>query len=380
MKKIKLMHVQLQPLLSGVQNMMLTLLGGLEKEKYEIYVLSRGHGELVNKVRDMGFIHISLQNFVSEISWFDFHVALQLVKIFWFIKPDIVHTHSSKPGFLGRIIARLMGISLIIHTVHGFSFHAQQSGIKFWFYQKLEQFAANFAHYNVMVNNRDREYAITTLGFDPQKTITIYNGISPGKKKKYPFLRQKRFHDINKNDVHALQIVSVCRFTAQKNISQTLKQATQIVKSLSGITFTFYGDGELFSECQNHVQKNNNTERIILKGWQNNIIAELPQYDVFLLNSAWEGLSIAILEAMSVGLPIICSRINGNLELVDQSNGWLIEPFDDKGIRNVLEEIIIDPNLLAIKGNNSYNKVTNQFHQELFISKYNQIYDLCKEK
>ena len=371
MNKIKLLHIQLLPILSGVQNVMIQLLLGLEPEKYDIYVLSSSNGPLAKKVVENGWTHIPLDCFVRKLSIKDIKVFFVLYKIIKEIKPDIVHTHSSKPGFIGRIVSKMCKVPMIVHTIHGFPFHNYQNIFIRFFLTTLDSIAALFADYNVFVNKFEKEIAILRLGYNMKKAVTIYNGINLYEKtKNYPIDMEKQ----------PLNIVSVLRFTKQKNVIFTIERVVSIVKENDDVFFTFYGDGELLKRCMEIVQANNLQDRIVFKGWLNEIQDELLYYDVFLLNSLWEGLSLAILEAMSVGLPIICSNIKGNNELVDVNNGWLIDPKNKDDLSKTIQEILSDKNILPIKGHESLKKVTLQFQYELFISEYKKIYEKIFEK
>ena len=364
MPRKKIIHLQVLPILSGVQNMMLQLLSGLSNDNYDIYVISSGNGPLVEAVESSGWKHITIKTLVRELSYKDFFTAWSLFWILRRIKPDIVHTHSSKTGFIGRLISKISRVPRIIHTIHGFPFHQYQPTIVRLFYTMLETFASFFADYNVFVNQFEREYAIHKLGFNKKRAITIYNGIVP--------LDITKAEPSNKD---ILSIVSVLRFSKQKNVLSTIEQAVKVVKQFDNVIFTFIGDGELYAECKAIIEKNNLEDRIILKGWISDVSIILKDYDVFLLNSLWEGLPISILEAMSVGLPIICSNIKGNNELVNSSNGWLVEPYDLCALEQVIAEILSNRDLLDLKGKESLIKVTNQFHYDLFISEYLRIYE-----
>ena len=343
--------------------MMIQLLSGLDQDKYEFYIASKSDGELVEAVRQKNWEHIAIDSLVRELSWKDIVSTWRIMKIIQKIKPDIVHTHSAKTGFLGRIIARLMGVRLVIHTVHGFPFHQYQHPVKRFFYIILEMFAGLFAHYNIFVNKFEKEYAIHRLGYNRKKCVTVYNGVSRFE------VRGSRFEIGG-----MLKIVSVLRFTEQKNVVTTIEQAIRVVGKYEGVCFDFFGGGELFEICEKIVLDSGVGDRVCLKGWVSNVQEILIGYDVFLLHSLWEGLPISILEAMNVGLPVICSDIKGNNELVDSLNGWLIDPKDKNGIDNVVGEILNDKSILREKGVESFKKVTNRFNYELFINEYERLY------
>ncbi len=268
----KIVHIQLLPLLSGAQNVMLKILESLDRDKYEIYVISKPGGPLVKKVKELGYKHVPLNSFRRNISFMDIIAFIKLYKIFKKYKFDIVHTHSSKPGFLGRIAARIAGVPKIIHTVHGFPFHPYQNKYIIEFYKAMEKFAALFCDKVVFVNNSERETAISDRLVQPEKAVTIYNGIE------LPKINQRQR---KKSD--GLVIGSTLRFWNQKNIFDTIEAAIQVCKKSERIKFIFVGHGELYKDVEDIVNKSGFKDRIQLPGWQNNVTDWLQKFDVFLL-------------------------------------------------------------------------------------------------
>ena len=109
-------------------------------------------------------------------------------------------------------------------------------------------------------------------------------------------------------------------------------------------------------------------KRILLPGWQNNILDWLIGFDVFLLFSMWEGLPISILEAMSVGLPIIASDIKGNNELVNSRNGYLIPVNDIDKLTKILASLPNKKDLLNKLGDESLKIMKEKFNIYNFIN------------
>jgi len=178
MNRIKILHIQLLPLLSGVQNMMISLLTALNPEKYEIFIISKPDGPLVEKIKNLKFHYIPIKSLRRNISFWDLIAFIEIYRICKIYRFDIVHTHSSKTGFIGRISARLAGIPRIVHTVHGFPFHQFQPNWIQYFYQIMEHVAAKFCDKIVFVNNFERELAIEKKIAPTWKVTTIYNGIN----------------------------------------------------------------------------------------------------------------------------------------------------------------------------------------------------------
>lgn len=346
--------------------MMLNLLKGLDKNKYEIYVLSKPGGPLVEEVKKNNFHYIPINSLRRNLSFWDVIAFIIMIRIFRKYRFDIIHTHSSKTGFLGRIAGHFARVPKIIHTVHGFPFHQFQPRYVRKFYQAMERLASRFCDYVVFVNNSERELAIAKKIVSLNKALTIYNGIEPP--------------DINilKSSMKTDNFVigSVLRFCKQKNVINTVKAAITVCRVNSKINFVFIGDGEELNECIKIVDDVKMAERIQFPGWQTNIFEWLIGFDVFLLFSKWEGLPISILEAMSVGLPIVASDIKGNNELVNSRNGYLISVNDIDKLTKVLVSFPNKKELLNKLGDVSLKIVKEKFNLRSFITEYEKIYKL----
>jgi len=365
-KKVKLVHIQLLPLLSGVQNVMLAILSSLDKDKYDVYVISKPGGPLVEKVLELGYNYIPLRSFKRSISIMDFVALIKLIRIFKKNKFDIVHTHSSKPGFIGRIAARISGVPKIVHTVHGFPFHyAQPLPIRI-FYQTLEALVSPLCDKMIFVNNYEREFAIKNKIVKKCKTITIFNGIELG---------TERIMNSSKMRDDFMVIGSVLRFEKIKNIINTIDVAINVCNKDKKIIFYFIGDGSLLEICKQMVVKANLDENIIFPGWQSNIQDWLSKFNVYLLFSISEGLSVSILEAMSMSLPIVASDVKGNNELVSCTNGILVPINDIDRLSTVLLSLPNEKEKLKEWGKNSRKLIKESFNLTDFVRKYKNVYD-----
>ncbi|TSA23971.1 glycosyltransferase family 1 protein [bacterium] len=376
MRKIKICHVQLLPLLSGVQNMMIHLLDHLDKIEYDITVISAPNGPMIKKLHEMKIVHVAFPNLIQKINLHDIRIFIQFYKFFRKERFDIVHTHSSKTGFIGRIAAKLAGVKIIIHTIHGFPFHPFQSKVARFFYQNLERIAGYFCDKAVSVNTFERELAEKKYLINKEKIITIYNGIQRFHSRN-PIQREKL--GIDKKDII---VGSVSRFSEQKNILNLIKVAIDIVKDAPYITFIFIGDGEHFTQAQRLVREAGAEGKIRLMGWKSNVADWYELFDIMVLYSKWEGLSLTILEAMSMKKPIIASDIKGNNELVyEGKNGYLIKINDHQDLTKKIISLSKDTQLQIMFGAESYKIFLENYTIERFVDSYIELYQkLIKKK
>ena len=376
MRKFRICHVQLLPLLSGVQNIMIHLLDHLDRSQYDITVISAPDGPMIVKLNEMDIRHVAFPNLIQKINFNDIRIFIQFYKFFRKERFDIVHTHSSKTGFFGRIAAKLAGVKIIIHTIHGFPFHSFQSKIVILFYQNLERIAGVFCDKAVSVNAFERELAIQKNLINEKKIITIYNGIQ-GLDSRNPIQREEL--DIDKNDII---VGSVSRFSEQKNILNLIKVAIDSVKQSPRITFIFIGDGEHFSQAKQLVKAAGAEDSIRLMGWKSNVADWYELFDIVVLYSKWEGLSLTILEAMSMKKPLIVSNVKGNNELiVEGKNGYLIQINNHQDLTKKIISLSKDTQKQIMFGAESYKIFLEKYTIERFVDSYLELYQkLIKKK
>lgn len=264
---------------------------------------------------------------------------------------DIIHLHSSKAGFLGRIVSFLLGKSKkTIYTTHAISFlRLDVSPKKRKIFIAMEKFASFFGGKIIACSQSEKE-AIEEQGI---KNVTfINNGIKPLQIKK----------KINTSD--RITIISVGRLSIQKNPKLFNDIALEFVDN-PNIQFIWCGDGELKSELT--------SPNIKCTGWieRKKLEIYLANADIYLSTSLWEGLPLSVLEAMSIGLPLLLSNCVGNRDLV-KNNGFVYK--NKKEIVNILKNRTDD-----ICNNNSSKKIFDSMYTLSLMSiKYEFLYRRLK--
>lgn len=268
---------------------------------------------------------------------------------------DIIHLHSSKAGFLGRIVSFLLGKSeKTIYTPHAISFlrldvSPKKRKIFIW----MEKFAGFFGGKIVACSQSEKE-AIEEQGI---KNVTfINNGIKPLQVEK----------KVNTSD--KITIISVGRLSIQKNPKLFNDIALEFSDN-PNVQFIWCGDGELKSELT--------SPNIKCTGWieKKELENYLANADIYLSTSLWEGLPLSVLEAMSIGLPVVLSDCVGNRDLVD-NNGFLYK--NKKDATNNINELIKNKELINKKGYNSKILMDNNFYIKNMAISYLKIYQKLK--
>lgn len=264
---------------------------------------------------------------------------------------DIIHLHSSKAGFLGRIVSFLLGkSSKTIYTPHAISFlrldvNPKKRKIFIW----MEKFASLFGGKIVACSKSEKE-AIEEQGI---KNVTfINNGIKP-------LQVEKKINTSNK-----ITIISVGRLFIQKNPKLFNDIALEFINN-PNIQFIWCGDGELKLELT--------SPNIKCTGWikRKELENYLANADIYLSTSLWEGLPLSVLEAMSIGLPVVLSDCVGNRDLVE-NNGFLYK--NKKEAINSINRLIENKILINKKGYNSKILIGNNFNIKNMAILYLNIY------
>ena len=345
MKKIA--HLQLLPLLSGVQRVCLDELQRLDPSLYDRYLICREPGLLTAEAERSGIkcLYVpALQRSISLKN--DMAAFIALFRLFRKYNFDIVHTHSSKTGVLGRIAAFISGTKLIVHTVHGFSFPAARSKFEYFIFFLMEKLGSLCGDRLICLHTSDRDIAVNKLGVSPDKIVILPNGIDLHKF--HPSSLQEREEIRAELSIPAASIVvgMTGRLWPQKNPGLLLDSAIRLLHKNADLVFVFIGDGELLAELKSKSEASGFSSRILFLGWRQDTDRLLHALDVFVLPSLWEGMPLAILEAQSSGLPCVVSDIQGNNSLVKHgTDGFLFSLSAPQSIDHFLSRLIAEPEL-----------------------------------
>jgi glycosyltransferase involved in cell wall biosynthesis len=240
--------------------------------------------------------------------------------------PDIITSHSSKAGFLGRIIAWRLNIPNIF-TAHGWAFTDGKSKIKQTIYRLLEWLVVPITDKIIAVSDYDRNLGIQQLSLSEDKIITIHNGMTD---------IDKKLMSVQQSE-GPVNIIMVARFDHQKDQQELLKATHNI----ENIHIHFVGDGHLRSKTEELANELNMREKITFWGELDSVDEVLAKSQIFALISNWEGFPCSTLEGMRAGLPTVVSDVGGSAEAIDEGvTGYAVKKGNVNVLHNVLEELV----------------------------------------
>lgn len=240
-------------------------------------------------------------------------------------KYDIVHTHSSVAGVVGRFAALTAGVPVIVHHVHGWGLHNSMSRWTRMLYLTLERLSARFTNRMIAVSRPDIQKGLAYRIGGEDKFTLIHNGIDL-EKFRQPVDDQQMRSELGL-DPDCKLVGMIGRLDKQKNPLDFIRAAAIVTKSYSKVQFLVVGDGSLRPECERLINELNLNEKLFLLGYRNDVARILSILTITAMSSLWEGLPIAFLEAMSAGKPIVANDVDGASDVVvDGETGFLVPP------------------------------------------------------
>jgi glycosyltransferase involved in cell wall biosynthesis len=383
MRKINILYVITKLELGGAQRQLLSLISHLDKERFNPFLFTAQEGLLVKEALSINSLNIKLSGFL-ERPINPFKDLLALIEIYRFIKKnniEIVHTHSSKAGLLGRWAARLAKARIIVHTVHGWTFNDYQPCFLRWLFIWLERSTAGFTHKLIIVSGHDKQkglrfhigeenkYSIIRYGIDYAEFNSAEQDIKSIKEKLG--LRQTD-----------LVVGMVSCFKPQKSPQNFLRLASLVKQDSPNAKFLLVGDGSLRKELERLIDRLNLQKQVVLSGWRRDIPGILSAIDVFVLTSLWEGLPISVLEAMASSRPVLATNTGGIKEvIIEGKTGFLVSPGDMKKMSELLIMLLKDESLRKIIGQNARVSLDGSFRLENMVNANQDLYEnLVKEE
>ena len=292
---------------------------------------------------------------------------------------DIVHTHTSKGGFVGRLAARLAGVPVIVHTVHGFAFHEQSPRSTRFFYSTLERIASRWCDRIVSVSEFHRRWALELGICQPSKILAIPNGIAALPNPTVPPAELRRRLGVAERD---MLILSMARLAPDKGLEYLIAAAAILVRTERQFRIVIAGDGPVRARLEELARNLGIADWVNFLGFREDVSDLLAACDLVVLPSLREGLSIALLEAMAAGKPIIATSIGSHRELACQAEiARLVRPADAAALCEAILQVRGDAALRNSLGTTARSLFESYYSEERMLNAYKQLYfDLVQAK
>ena len=286
---------------------------------------------------------------------------------------QIVHTHTSKGGFVGRLAARLADVPVIVHTVHGFAFHERSPMLVRLFYSKLERMAARWCDRIVSVSEFHRRVALDMRICHSRQIVAIPNGVAAIVRNTE--IAPEELHRRLGADEGELLILSMARLAEDKGLEYLIEAAALLKRTELRFRVLIAGEGPVRGHLEQLARNLNVTDRVIFLGFREDVGDLLAAADLVVLPSLREGLSLALLEAMAAGKPIIAASIGSHVEVASHAEiARLVPPADAQALSQAISQVAADPALIVRLGANARTLAQSRYTVEKMLSSYRQLY------
>jgi glycosyltransferase involved in cell wall biosynthesis len=283
-----------------------------------------------------------------------------------------VHTHCSVPGIVGRLAARLAGVPVVVHTVHGFAFHDGSHGPGAALAIAGERLAGRLADVLLSQNHEDVGRALHHNIAPRRRVRFVGNGVA-----------LERFAGQRPHMLPGRPVVLTCvaRLEPVKNHAQLFAAADLLTQRGARFELWLVGDGEDRARMERQVEALGLASRVRFLGYRDDIPKLLAHSDIGVLTSLKEGIPRAALEAMASGLPVVATRVTGTREVVRHGEtGLLVEVGDARALADALGKLIEDSALRARLGSRGREVVRAEYDEADIVLRLERVYRECLER
>ncbi len=268
----------------------------------------------------------------------------QVYRLIRRLKPDVVHTHTAKAGFVGRVAAWLAGVPVIVHTFHGHVFRGYFSPTMTQVFLNLERLTARMSSTVITLSEGLRR----ELADDYHITSADHITVLPLGLDLAPFAAAQRHNGAFRREygipADAPLIGIIGRIVPVKNHALFLEAAAQVKAELPAARFVIVGDGELRAEVEAQVDALGLRELVIFTGWLRDLAPVYADLDVNVISSINEGTPVSVIEALAAACPVVATAVGGLPDLLDQGAlGRLVPSADDEALAAALIAVLRDP-------------------------------------
>jgi glycosyltransferase involved in cell wall biosynthesis len=387
-RKIKVAHIIARMITGGADENTLFTVQGLNKKKYDVDLIigEEFDKNILNKVKNNNFNIIKIKGLKGKLNFlYDPIILLKLIKLLKINHYDIVHTHTTKAGILGRIASRIAGVPVIIHGLHGSTFQAFNSGLLNWLLFLFERLTGRFTDAYISVSEvLSSKYIEKGIG-EKEKYYTVYSGMKLDKfyevREKVDYREKQREFGINSGH---FVIGNVARLEMRKGhqfLLDAFKKVTLERKDYP-LKLLIIGEGEDREKLENYTKKLNLEDKVIFAGYREDVGELMVIMNIFVLTSLREGLPRVLVQAAAVGMPSIAFNVDGVSEIIkDNQNGFLIRPKDIEQLASRIIKYIDNQELVLLHSQRGREFIKDKWSIEDMVDKIDKIYqDLIQEK
>lgn len=379
-RPLRICHVITRMIIGGAQENTLLSVRGLMDRGHQVTLLTGPttgpEGSLFDTEDIDGMTIVQEPALIRPVAPIrDVRAYRRLLAFFQEQRFDVVHTHSSKAGILGRMAAWKARVPLVVHTVHGQAFHSYQSWLTNRFYILAERFAAKRCHHICAVAQAMIDQCVAANVAPPEKYSVCYSGMNLK-----PYLEQKPDCELRKSlgiPPDSPVVGKVARLFELKGHDFLLQAAPAVVAKHPNVRFLLVGDGNLRESLERQVAELGLTENFVFAGLVPP--SDIPRYmsimDCLVHLSLREGLPRTVVQAFASGIPAVAFALDGTPEVVQHdATGYLCNPGDAQAVTGFIDDLLAHPEKRRSMGEQGRRLVVSRFDWQRMVATLDALY------
>jgi glycosyltransferase involved in cell wall biosynthesis len=354
---MRICHLITRLIIGGAQENTVLTCRGLAQRGHQVTLIAGPEtgpeGSLWDKAEAAGCELIRVASLRRAVRpWSDWRAACELRRLFGRMQPEVVHTHSSKAGILGRWAAAQSGIPVVVHTIHGMSFNRTQGRITQMLYRGLEGRAAKYTTAFVAVADAMVDQAVAA-GIAPRgRFVTIRSGMETDRFVPDADLRRRHRAEWGVTDADVV-VGTIARLFVNKGYEEIMAAMPSAVAREPRLRFVWIGDGAHRARYERRLEAMGLRDRVRMLGLvhPDEVASSINGFDIVLHASRWEGLPRAVVQGLLTEVPAVCFDNDGAPEVVrPEETGILVSLGDVRGLSDALVRLATDAELRARLG------------------------------
>ena len=378
---MRIVHVITRLIVGGAQENTLLSCEGQHDRGHDVTLITGPaigpEGSLVERAKRYGYRVVEVDEMRRSILPVkDFRTYHRLVRLLRELKPDVVHTHSSKAGILGRWAADRAKAPAIVHTIHGLAFTASTSRVVNNVYKTLERQTAPITTKIVCVADAMREQSLAANIGSRDQYVTVYSGMETEAFLEPPVPREVARRELGLKD-DDIAVGTIARLFHLKGHDDLLEVAPSLCARHPRLKFLWVGDGLLRPQFERRIAEMNLADRFVLTGLVPP--ARIPELaaamDVLVHPSRREGLARALPQGSLAGKPVVTYDVDGNREgVVDGETGFVLRPFDREGMARAIDLLLADEEMRRSMGRAGRAFALGRFDAKVMVDALEKLY------
>lgn len=335
----------------------------------------------------LGLKPVLIPEMKRAVNWSEDKKAYERIKqIIKDFKPDIVHTHASKAGAVGRLAAFNQKVPVVVHTFHGHVFHSYFGKAKTTLYKNVERYLAKKSNAIVAISDKQK-HELTQIHkiAPPEKTHVINLGFDLNKFIEHTEEKRADFRKKYVLEEDEIAVVIIGRLAPVKNHDMFLRCLKNVLdKSTKKVRAFIVGDGETRAHCEETARSLNidftdfttspRKATLTFTSWITNVDWALAGCDIVCLTSFNEGTPVSLIEAQAAGKPLVTTEVGGVRDVVSEKTGFFTAVNDDELFAEKLLSLIEEEELRKRMSALGWETVGKQFHYTRLVSDMDRLY------